>query len=927
MSQKKHFNDKQMQSTNILMKRKLLFEVYSVYDPIMQYAYPIPDRKIRKLEELGIKTIFVFSSEPVDHEAFLQLINRYKYAGFDVKLNHLDTLGPEQIPAVHTIVEDIYTAFKHGGCLMISYGRSFALTIISCFYISRGKDPKDAIESVRKLSMRLIDNEHELAFLNDFHKYIKTGSDNSETAKMNTLPGSISEIQKPAGHKPEKKPAQGKPAPDQQALTLDEFESGSMNLDDSIPLLETANMNLEEFEEVKQSQGEEELTLEKNVPRAPAETAEIPAVAAAPAPQPAKIKAPPPPENEEQVEPEREIKTEKPVAMTGGKFYESIRFKMISIISLIIIVSLSMMIFLATYFFKGYNTLKVQESNLTISDVTAQKIEAEVDKRKFIATAMLKKTQQDTDHDVLFAGFASPEGGNGVTFTQNAYNDPLIARMQTTPAKIQEIMAAQGKVFARSFNGENVIHNISQPFNSPVAVLSFPATKNAAGQINSIMVNVINLEVLLKAFRSAGIVKSFMINDKGEIIAHPETAIVLSGGNYINLPIVKEMLKSKVNNGQTNYKDENGLTNLGSYKKIPSIGCGIISYVSEEKAFEEVYNIQRRNLYLMIIVVTAAILIIYFFAKSLTTPILVLVGAARKIKGGDYKVTIRATTRDEIGVLTGTFTEMAQGLEEREKIKSAFGKFVNKEIAEAAMKGELKLGGERKEVAVFFSDIRSFTSISEKLEPEEVVEFLNQYMTKMVQCIDRTSGVVDKFIGDAIMAVWGTPISHGNDTENAVNAALQMREDLILFNEWRGKDEKHPLIHIGCGINSGPVLAGQIGSDNRMEYTVIGDTVNLASRVESLNKPFGTDILISSDSYEKVSDIFAVEKMQKIKVKGKEDPQQIYAVLGRLDDPNRSQSLAELQKRVGIKPKGGEGKSGEPIDIEEGEVKYEILEE
>jgi adenylate cyclase len=242
------------------------------------------------------------------------------------------------------------------------------------------------------------------------------------------------------------------------------------------------------------------------------------------------------------------------------------------------------------------------------------------------------------------------------------------------------------------------------------------------------------------------------------------------------------------------------------------------------------------------------------------------------------------------------------------------------------MRDELTLGGERKSVAILFSDIRSFTAISEKLQPEEVVEFLNHYMTRMVECVNRTHGVVDKFIGDAIMAVWGTPVSKGNDTENAVNGALLMRASLMEFNRDRGGARK-PVIRIGCGINTGEVLAGQIGSEDRMEYTVIGDAVNLASRIEALNKPFGTDILISGDSLALVKDVFAVERMQSIKVKGKEEPQQIYAVLGRRDDPARPKSLEELRNALGIKVESFKRRHDDAADPDHEEVKYEIIEQ
>lgn len=224
--------------------------------------------------------------------------------------------------------------------------------------------------------------------------------------------------------------------------------------------------------------------------------------------------------------------------------------------------------------------------------------------------------------------------------------------------------------------------------------------------------------------------------------------------------------------------------------------------------------------------------------------------------------------------------------------------------------------------AIFFSDIRSFTAISEKLQPEEVVEFLNEYMTEMVRCVNDTHGIVDKFIGDAIMATWGAVRTSEQDAENAVNGALLMRAALIKFNEGRGGD-KRPVIRIGCGLNYGPVIAGQIGSEERLEYTVIGDAVNLASRVEALNKPFGTDILITQDLLDHVKDIFAVEKMQSIKVKGKEEPQTIYAVLGRKDDMDRPRDLNDLRRRLGIEY---ESKKKTKTGDEEEELKYEILE-
>jgi len=380
------------------------------------------------------------------------------------------------------------------------------------------------------------------------------------------------------------------------------------------------------------------------------------------------------------------------------------------------------------------------------------------------------------------------------------------------------------------------------------------------------------------------------------------------------------MMKNPNPNAQTAYRDENGAKSLGAFSRIGYSDSAVVSYVNEDVAFGMVYKIQKIIIWLTGVVLAASFLITLFFSRSLSRPIKKLTDASRQIQEGNYDIKIKSVSRDEIGELTDSFRDMAQGLVERERIKSAFGKFVNKELAELVMNNEVKIGGERKDVAVFFSDIRSFTKISEALEPEEVVEFLNQYIKRMVGCVNRTKGSVDKFIGDAIMAIWGAPLSSGDDPFNAVNASLMMREQLLEFNLDRGSVKK-PVIKIGCGIHYGPVLAGQIGSDEKMEYTVIGDTVNLASRIESLNKAFGTDILISEETANRVKDRIRVIPMQKITVKGKSEPLTVYAVLGRIANPDSPKTIEELRRIIGTADPSPEEKD---LNFDK-EIKYEIV--
>lgn len=322
--------------------------------------------------------------------------------------------------------------------------------------------------------------------------------------------------------------------------------------------------------------------------------------------------------------------------------------------------------------------------------------------------------------------------------------------------------------------------------------------------------------------------------------------------------------------------------------------------ISEHSVYEVINTTTYRIILFSLGVLFIAIIIIRIFSNNITNPIADLVDASNKIERGEFELDIKARTKDEIGFLTSSFIQMSKGLSEREKLMVSFSKFTNKTIAQKAASGELALGGENRKATIFFSDIRSFTAMSEKMSPQEVVDFLNQYMTLMVACVNKTNGVVDKYIGDAIMAVWGAPESSGSIEQDALNAvvtALMMRVSLYNFNKAR-KEKNLPPVRIGCGINTGDVVAGQIGSDERMEYTVIGDAVNLASRTEALNKPFATDILITENTYELIKDKIIVEEMPGVHVKGKSDLIKMYAVINLVGKEN-PKSIDDVRKIIG----------------------------
>jgi adenylate cyclase len=218
----------------------------------------------------------------------------------------------------------------------------------------------------------------------------------------------------------------------------------------------------------------------------------------------------------------------------------------------------------------------------------------------------------------------------------------------------------------------------------------------------------------------------------------------------------------------------------------------------------------------------------------------------------------------------------------RKWITSVFGKYVSPVVIENLIKNpdKLNLGGEKRNITIFFSDIRGFTPISEKLKPEELVHLLNEYLTEMTSIILKNEGLVDKYMGDAIMAFWGAPLDQPDHAELACESSLEMMDKL---KELKKKWEKEgiPSFDIGIGLNSGDAIVGNMGSSSRFDYTAMGDSVNLASRLENLNKTYGTNIIISENTYKLVKDKYKTRKIDVVKVKGKTKPIAIYELLSK----------------------------------------------
>jgi adenylate cyclase len=283
------------------------------------------------------------------------------------------------------------------------------------------------------------------------------------------------------------------------------------------------------------------------------------------------------------------------------------------------------------------------------------------------------------------------------------------------------------------------------------------------------------------------------------------------------------------------------------------------------------------------------VLLAGFVGRSVRRPLGEVIGASVEIAQGHFSTRLPVDRRDEFGVLSENFNHMADGLEQREFIRDTFGRFVSQDVAQAllAAPDAVKLGGERREVTVLLSDLRSYSTISQHLAPDQVVDMLNAYFGAMNEVIDRHQGCVIEYLGDGILVVFGAPNQLPDHAACAVRCALEMGDRLAALNrEWERnglaelwKSQGVPELKSRIGVHSGTVVAGNLGSPKRMKYCVTGDTVNVAARLEALNKVLSTEVLISEPVHRLLPDSLAANTVDRGEhlLKGRDEPTHVYS--------------------------------------------------
>ena len=401
----------------------------------------------------------------------------------------------------------------------------------------------------------------------------------------------------------------------------------------------------------------------------------------------------------------------------------------------------------------------------------------------------------------------------------------------------------------------------------------------AAGGKNALVANDdLTLNVLVKdAMNDPDLAYVAFVDDEGMVRAHSDVSA-------IGKPVVRPAGLRKLEDKRLvqTYRGESRREVIDialplNFSQVP-VGALYVGF-SKEIITAALRSARNRATVMTIGLVVVGVAGAVALATLLSRPIFRLVQGTRAIADGHFHITLPVTSGDELGTLTESFNRMAKSLREKEMIKRAFTRYVAREVVEEVLKDPEHLGltGERREVTVLFCDIRGFTPLAERLSPEEVVMLLNEFYTLMIETTFKHDGTLDKFLGDAVMAVFGAPIAHPDHARRAIRTAIEMRNRIAELNERRTREGKLP-IGIGIGMSLGEVVAGTVGTEDRMEYTVIGDSVNVAARLVENARPAGR-ILISSPTYEAVRDMVDVKDLGPLKVKGKEEEVEVYEVL------------------------------------------------
>jgi len=391
----------------------------------------------------------------------------------------------------------------------------------------------------------------------------------------------------------------------------------------------------------------------------------------------------------------------------------------------------------------------------------------------------------------------------------------------------------------------------------------------------------LTLSLLVRdALKDPDVAYVIVVDEDGKIVAHGDLNAI--GKKYQRPTSLKPLANATL---VQSYDDSAGgeIIDFAVPLEFSKVRVGALYLGFSDRAIRQTIEKARgQTLWITGLMIIGGVLGAVGLAIVLTRPLLKLAQGTKTVAAGNFDVVLPVGSSDEIGDLTESFNDMAKSLKEKEKIKHAFSSYVARQVVDEILKNPdgIMLTGERRDVTVIFCDLRGFTPLAERLPPEEVVTALNEFYGLMIETTIKNDGSINKFLGDAVMAIFGAPVAYPDHCIRAIKTALGMQAQVAELSARRVINGKPP-IAIGIGVSAGEAVAGTVGAESQMEYTVIGDRVNLAARLESNAKP--GQILISQETFDKVANAVKAHCLGPMIVKGREEPVTVFEILGLAD--------------------------------------------
>lgn len=374
--------------------------------------------------------------------------------------------------------------------------------------------------------------------------------------------------------------------------------------------------------------------------------------------------------------------------------------------------------------------------------------------------------------------------------------------------------------------------------------------------------------------------KSLLKSD-GTILIHPNPDLIGTNINAIHDPLhrrLSEDIGDATLSSQQYMETQQGDMWYAGFHRAGEADLVLVFMVPAENILKPLDRLHVEIIVFGTALVLLLIVLLVFMLRRITHPLLRLTASAVRIaRHGSYHDPLRIDSRDEVGKLTRAFNSMMEGLRQRDFIRETFGRYVTKEVVEELLETPdgLKLGGESRELTIMLSDLRGFTPLADSMEPDQVVNLLNRYFEKMESIISAHQGTINEFLGDAILTFFGAPVQYADHAQKAVSCAIAMQLAMQDFNADNTVAGLPPL-SMGIGINTGSVIVGNIGSQNRAKYGVVGHTINLASRVEA--STMSGQVLITQSTFDKVQSNVETRGTRIISLKGVEQGVTVYDV-------------------------------------------------